>query len=121
MLLSDAVTEGETWRSISPLSGRTLERSRSGVGSAAEAFLFISPSNRQRITNDVDLGCGEFPPMLLFCTGASEAPELVAVTMIIGKSAKFKKVPDAIMLKLEPRSARNIACEKREHHMRARL
>src|SRR5437667_5370649 len=70
------------------------------------------------IANDVDLGCGEFPPMLLFCTGASEAPELVAVTMIIGKSAKFKKVPDAIMLKFEPRSAGDISCEKREHHMR---
>src|SRR5438067_6099662 len=50
MALSDAVTEGETCRSISPLSGNTLERSLRAVGPDVEASFFISPSNRQWIT-----------------------------------------------------------------------
>src|SRR5207247_11464426 len=102
---------------FAPITAQPAGRHRNGTCAKRLAAV----NSAWSITNDVDLACGEFPPMLLFCTGASEAPELVAVTMIIGKSAKFKKVPDAIMLKLEPRSARNISCEKREHHMRPRL
>jgi len=36
--------------------------------------------------------------MLLFCAGASEMSELVAIAVIVGKGSKFKKMPDAIVL-----------------------
>src|SRR5438132_13286546 len=43
--VSDAVTTGETCRSISPLSGSTSGRSRYGFGAGGEAsFFFINPS-----------------------------------------------------------------------------
>jgi hypothetical protein len=38
--------------------------------------------------------------MLFFCARASERSEQVAVSMIIGERAKFKKVPDPVMLEL---------------------
>src|SRR5438045_6756908 len=53
MALSDAVTEGETCRSISPLSGKTSGRSLRAVGPDEASFFFIylpivngSPSER---------------------------------------------------------------------------
>src|SRR6266478_8506661 len=49
--VSDAVTTGETCRSISPLSGNTLGWSRWGLGASGDAFLFfIQPFIRQWIT-----------------------------------------------------------------------
>src|SRR6267378_4144784 len=51
MAVSDAVTTGETCRSISPLSGNTLGRSPCGFGADGDAFsFFIQPFNRQWIT-----------------------------------------------------------------------
>src|SRR5205809_7292326 len=49
--VSDAVTTGETCRSISPLRGSTLGGSRYGFGAGEEAsFFFIQPFIRQWIT-----------------------------------------------------------------------
>ena len=41
--------------------------------------------------------------------------------MIVGKSAKFKKMPDAVVLEFQSRSAGNISSEKCEHQTRPRL
>src|SRR6266568_7786579 len=60
-MLSDAVTLGETCRSISPSSGSTFGRSLRGIGQAAGSVFFIhfpivnrSPS--ERIDHAVDIG-----------------------------------------------------------------
>ena len=59
--------------------------------------------------------------MLLLCAGTSESAELVSVAVIVGKRAEFKKMPNAVMLQLESRAARDVSSEKREHDMRPRL
>src|SRR5690349_15312750 len=41
--------------------------------------------------------------------------------MVVGKSTKFKKIPQAIMLELEYRPLLQIAGQKREHNVRLRL
>src|SRR5262249_35830102 len=52
------------------------------------------------VANNVDLGRGELPSVLLLRAGASKAAKLVSVTVIIGKCAEFEEMPDAIVLEL---------------------
>ena len=50
------------------------------------------------VANDIDLGRGELPSVLLLRAGASESAELVSVAVIIGKCAEFEEMPDAVVL-----------------------
>ncbi len=50
------------------------------------------------VANDVDLGRGELPSVLLLRAGASESAELVSVAVIIGKCAEFEEMPDAVVI-----------------------
>src|SRR4029077_10926887 len=96
-----------------PSAGRHRDRARPERSAARNVA--------RRIANDVDLGRGELPAMLLFCASASEPPQLVAIPVIIGKRAKFKKMPDAVVLEFQSRAARDISSEKPEHYMRPRF
>src|SRR5882762_6403585 len=75
----------------------------------------------RRIADYIDLGGGELAAVSLICARASERSEPVTISMIIGERAKFKKVPDTVMLELELRAAGYIASKKRQHEMRPRL
>jgi hypothetical protein len=61
---------------------------------------FAARNVARSVANDVDLGRGELPSMLLLRTGASKSAELVSVPVIIGKRAEFEKMPDGVVLKL---------------------
>src|SRR5215467_570105 len=61
---------------------------------------FSTSDVARRVADDVDLRRGELAAMFLFCAGASEAPKLIAIAVVVGKGAKFKKMPDPIMLQL---------------------
>src|SRR5206468_10550792 len=92
---------------------------RHGNGPRAERSAACNVA--RRIANNVDLFCGELATMLLFCPGTRESPELIPIPMIVGKSAKFKKMPDAVVLEFQSRSAGNISGEQREHQTPPRL
>src|SRR5438094_6410273 len=96
-----------------PSAGRHRDRAR--------AERFPAGNIARCVPNHVNLRCRELAPMFLFCAGACESPELIPVAVIIGERAKFKKMPDAVVLELETRSTRDISCEQREHHMRPRF
>src|SRR5437867_11947128 len=48
---NDSATSGETWRSISPSSGKTFGCSFGGIGRETGAVFLISPKHRWSITN----------------------------------------------------------------------
>ena len=54
----------------------------------------------RRIADYINLGGGELAAVPLRCARASKRPEPVTVSMIIGERAKFKKVPDTVMIEL---------------------
>src|SRR5438876_10021165 len=92
---------------------------RHGDGARAQG---LATSNiARRIADYIDLGGGELAAVSLICARASERSEPVTISMIIGERAKFKKVPDTVMLELELRAAGYIASKKRQHEMRPRL
>src|SRR4051812_5837650 len=57
------------------------------------------------IADDIDLGRSELAAMFFFCPGTSESPKLVAVAVVVSKRAKFKKMPDPIVLQFQARAA----------------
>jgi len=96
-----------------PSAGRHRDRARSER--------FATGNIARRVANDVYLRCNELAVMFLFRARSSEPTQLVAVSMIVGKRAKFKKMPDPVVFEFQLRSARDISSEKRKHHMRTGL
>src|SRR5207248_7677756 len=94
-------------------SGGDRDRSR--------AKRFSTGDVARRVADNVDLIRGELAAVFFFCPGASESAKLVAVAVIVSKRAKFKKMPDPIMLQFQARAARDISREQGEHYMRPRL
>src|SRR5436309_1884793 len=90
-------------------------------GDCARAQGLATSNIARRIADYIDLGGGELAAVSLICARASERSEPVTISMIIGERAKFKKVPDTVMLELELRAAGYIASKKRQHGMRPRL
>src|SRR5438477_9511215 len=91
-----------------------------GDGNGAGAKGFAAGDVARRIADDVDLGGGKLAAMFFFSARPGERAELVAIVVIIGKRAEFKKMPDPVMLEFQLRAARDVAGEEREHEMRAR-
>src|SRR5205814_7661977 len=69
-----------------------------GDGDGAGAKGFAACDVARRIADDVDLGSGKLATMFFFSTRPGERAELVAIVVIVGKRAEFKKMPDAVML-----------------------
>src|SRR5206468_4902882 len=90
-------------------------------GDCARAQGLATSNIARRIADYIDLGGGELAAVSLICARASERSEPVAISMIIGERAKFKKVPETIMLELELRAPGYIASKKRQHEMGPRL
>ena len=59
---------------------------------------FAARDVARSVANDVDLGRGKLPSVLLLRAGASESAELVSVAVIIGKCAELKEMPDVVVL-----------------------
>ena len=84
----------------------------------ARAERFPAGDVARRVTYNVDLGGGELRSRaLLFRARASKSTKLVSVAVIIGKRAEFKKMPDAVVFKLQSRSAGHISREQGQNHM----
>jgi len=67
------------------------------------------------IADDIDIGRIEIVTMACLSTFSGESAELVPIMMVVRESAKFKKIPETVMLKLEPRALLQISSQKREH------
>src|SRR5204863_1924770 len=96
-------------------------RSAGGDRDRSRAKRFSTGDVARRVADNVDLGRGELAAVFFFCPSASESPKLVAVAVVVGKRAKFKKMPDRIMLQLQARAARAISREQRKHYIGPRL
>ncbi len=72
-------------------------RSAGGDRDRSRAKRFSTGDVARRVADNVDLGRGELAAVFFFCPSASESPKLVAVAVVVGKRAKFKKMPDPIM------------------------
>src|SRR5437763_10728967 len=96
-------------------------RSAGSDRDGARAKRFSTGAVARRVADNVDLGRGELAAMFFFCPGASESAKLVAIAVVVGKRAKFKKMPDPVVLQFQARSARDISREQRKHYVRPRL
>ena len=75
----------------------------------------------RRITDDVDLVLGKFTAVLFFRAGTGKRSEFIPIVVVVGESAEFKKMPDAVVTKFELCAARDVAGEKPEHEMFSRF
>src|SRR2546423_13793451 len=75
----------------------------------------------RRIADDVDFRGRKFAAMFFFRARARKFPELIAIVMVVREGTEFEKVPDAVMIELQLRAARNITGEKTEHHVLPRF
>ena len=89
----------------------TASRNRNG----ARAKCFSAGDVVIGIADDIDIGRIEIVTMSCLSTFSGESAELVPIMMVVRESAKFKKIPETVMLKLEPRSLLQISSQKREH------
>src|SRR5438309_8165689 len=88
-------------------------RDRDGTG----AERFSAGDIARRIADDVDLLRRKFAAVLFFRAGAGECSEFIAIVVVVGESAEFKKMPDAVVAELELCPAGNVAREQAEHEM----
>src|ERR1700682_6563423 len=91
----------------------------SGNGNGARAKSFAASDVARGVANHIGLFGQKFAAMFFLGARPSKTAEFVAIMVIIGKCAEFKKMPDAVVLELELRAARDIAGQKREDEMRA--
>jgi hypothetical protein len=81
--------------------GKLIAAAGSGChGDRARAQSFATRNIARRIANHIDFRSGKLATVFFVCAGAGEWSEPVAVSMVIGESAKFKKVPDPVMFEL---------------------
>src|SRR4051794_5509234 len=74
-----------------------------------------------RIADDIDLVRGKFPAVLFFSAGAGKFSEFVPIVVIVGESAKFKKMPDAVVTEFELCTAGDVPSEEPKDEMLARF
>src|SRR6202045_2024848 len=100
--------------------GEVCARPRSGGdGNGARAKSFAAGDVARGVANHIGFFGQKFATMFFLRTCPSKTTEFVAIMVIIGKCAEFKKMPDSVMLELELRAARDIAGQERENKMRA--
>src|SRR6202171_6471027 len=100
--------------------GKVCARPRSGGdGNGARAKSFAAGDVAWGVANHIGFFGRKFATMFFLGACSRKTAEFVAIMVIIGKCAEFKKMPDAVVLELELRAARGIAGQKREDEMRA--
>ncbi len=73
-----------------------------------------------RVPDHIDLGGGKIDLVLLPRALLREAPEFVAIVMIVGKGAELEKIPEPVMRELQLRAAFDVTGEKTENILRSR-
>src|SRR3981081_1396130 len=96
-----------------PRTGRDCDR--------AGAERFSAGDVARRVADDVDLVRGKFSAVLFLRPGTGKWSELVPIVVVVGESAKLKKMPDAIVAELQFCAAGDVAGEKGEHQMFSRF
>ena len=106
------VVEQKIWTAHSQSFARpTASRNRNG----ARAKCFSAGDVVVGIADDINIGGIEIVAMFCLSTFSGKSAELVPIMMVVGESAKFKKIPETIVLKLEFRALLQISGQKREH------
>ena len=95
----------------------TASRNRNG----ARAKCFSAGNVVIGIADDIDIGRIEIVTMFCLSAFFGEGAELVPIMMVVRESAKFKKIPETVMLKLEPCALLQISGQKCEHDVRQRF
>ena len=73
------------------------------------------------IADNIDIGRIEIVTMPCLSAFSGESAEFVPIMMVVRESAEFKEIPEAVMLKLEPRALLQIPGQKREHDIGLRF
>ena len=94
-------------------SGRDRDRARADRLAACDIV--------RRVADDIDLGPGEIDRVFLARPLLRHGPELIAIVMIVGKSAEFEKAPDAVVRELELRAPPQVAGQEGEDVLRPGL
>src|SRR5437763_10377098 len=106
------IVEQKIWSAhLQSLARPTASSNRNG----ARAKCFSAGDVVIGIADDIDIGRIEIVTMSCLSTFSGESAELVPIMMVVRESAKFKKIPETVMLKFEPRALLQISSQKREH------
>src|SRR5207245_7405153 len=90
-----------------PTASRNCNGARAKCFSAGDVVIGIA--------DDIDIGRIEIVTVSFLSTFSGESAELVPIMMVVRESAKFKKFPETVMLKLEPCALLQISGQEREH------
>src|SRR5579864_5119292 len=78
----------------------------------AGAKRFAAGDIARSVADNVDFLGTELAAVFLSCSRLRERTQLVTIGVIVREGAELKKVPDAVMAKLELRSAGNVSGQK---------
>lgn len=73
------------------------------------------------VPDHIDLRRGKLDRVFLSRALLCDTPELVAIVMIVGKGAEFEKIREPVICEFQFRPAFQVAGQKTEHILRARL
>src|SRR5438270_6569349 len=82
---------------------------------------FSAGNIARRVADDVNLVRGKFAAVLFLGPGTGKRSELVAIVVIVGEGAEFKKMPNAVVVEFELCAAGNVAGEQPEDKMFSRF
>src|SRR5437867_11187056 len=109
------IVEQKIWSTyLQSLAGPTASSNRNG----ARAKCFSARDGVIGIADNIDIGRIEIVAMSCLSALSGESAELVPIMMVVRKSAKFKKIPETVMLKLKPCALLQISGQEREHDVR---
>ena len=92
---------------ILPTPGAGRNRDCSGAERFSAGYI------ARRIADHVNFGGGKFAAMFFFRPRARKLTQLIAIVVIVRERTEFEKVPDAVMVELQLRAARNVAAPRR--------
>src|SRR2546423_5418920 len=100
---------------ILPTPGAGRNRDCSGAERFSAGYI------ARRIADHVNFGGGKFAAMFFFRPRARKLTQLIAIVVIVRERTEFEKVPDAVMVELQLRAARNVAGKQTEHNVFSRF
>src|ERR1700730_2186706 len=95
-----------------PTAGRNRNGARAKCFSAGDVVIGIA--------DDIDFGRIEIMTMPCLSAFSGKSAQLVPIVMVVRKGPEFKKIPEAVILKLELCTLLQISGQKCEHDIRLR-
>jgi len=112
------IVEQKIWSAhLQSLARPTASSNRNG----ARAKCFSAGDVVLGIADDIDIGRIEIVTMSCLSAFSGKSAKLVSIMMVIRESAKFKKIPETVILKLKPCALLQISGQEREHDVRPRF